>query len=618
MIEFVDVAGSSLPAVALRGVDGRAALLAIANRTLQCALQPIVDVNTGVVHAVEALMRGHDGMGYSSPLDLLDLFFEAGAIAELEELLHGRAIEAFIASPLSSQGGAVRLFVNVDGRALTGLDNSILERTVGMITTFGLPPSVLCVELSERHERFTTLHIERSIHNLKILGVRFAADDFGKGHSELKLLFDQCVDYLKVDQYFIAGINLSERKKIFFSNICRFAHVMGVRVIAEGVETASEFETCRDLGCDFIQGWFVACPQIDPSAVLLTYPHIAKVATTERRLQARQIQNDGAVQAAMKKVPSVQDTSKIGAVFDLFRSYPDIDLCVVVDAAGEPRGTISEVALRPFVYNRYGRDLLLNRGMDHSLSQFINACPSVDVWQTMLHVLDIFIAHPGAGGVIVTESGKYQGILTAQALLTMANERYLTEALDRNPLTHLPGNAIIANRISSLATEMNTSSHKNYLCYFDFDNFKPFNDLKGFRQGDRVIVLFAETMLRHFPDKTRSFLGHLGGDDFVGVFESDEQLAFSAQLLRALNEFAETAANFYTAAERACGYTEGVDRFATVRQFPLLRCSVGVIEFLPLNPPMGSATVDRMIASLKMVAKANKSGMAWDSLPVSQ
>ncbi|MBV8683332.1 MAG: GGDEF domain-containing protein [Caulobacteraceae bacterium] len=592
----------------IRTGDGGADLLERAKAALLCAFQPIVDVHNGVVYGVEALVRGYEALGCEDPLELFDRFVYLESVVALEELLHRRAIESFAAHASDEE---VRLFLNIDGRALLDKRRDVLERTIEILASTGLAPSRVCIELSERSEQYAAKHVEARLQSLRSRGVRFAADDFGLGHAELKLLFDGAIDFVKVDKYFVKNIGESERQKVFLSSVCRFAHLLGVRVIAEGVETEADFEICRDLGCDLVQGWFVATPQTDIKAIPSAYPHIAETGMKLRRLRT-QAGREGPIAAAMISNEPVHETDPMESVFEHFRLYPEMDHCAVVDAAREPLGLISQLSLRPFAYNRYGRDLLRNEGQQRSLARFIRPCPSVDIQRTAGEVLDVFMAHPGARGVIVTEAGKYVGLLTAEALLAMVNERRLTEALDRNPLTRLPGNNAVAGRIQEVLTETGAIQPTRHICYFDFDHFKPFNDYKGFRLGDRVIVLFAEAVQRHIGALPGAFVGHLGGDDFVCALTDHDSDSLRRLLRLLLAEFSDTVAGLYDEAERAQGWIESDDRFGTVRRFPLLRCSVAVVELPTGAASPASVTLDATFARLKATAKANTSGIAWE------
>ncbi|MCD8476564.1 MAG: diguanylate cyclase [Sulfurospirillum sp.] len=101
------------------------------------------------------------------------------------------------------------------------------------------------------------------------------------------------------------------------------------------------------------------------------------------------------------------------------------------------------------------------------------------------------------------------GYLSSRVLLEMINEKNIVDAKDQNPLTGLSGNRII-NEFVSTAME---SKEKVMMAYFDFDNFKPFNDYYGFRKGDRAITLFAD-ILRSAVGLEECLVGHVGGDDF--------------------------------------------------------------------------------------------------------
>ncbi|HSZ52835.1 MAG TPA: diguanylate cyclase [Caulobacteraceae bacterium] len=148
------------------------------------------------------------------------------------------------------------------------------------------------------------------------------------------------------------------------------------------------------------------------------------------------------------------------------------------------------------------------------------------------------------------------GLLTADALLAMVNERRLTEALNRNPLTRLPGNTAVASRISEIVAQGCAPQPVRHICYFDFDHFKPFNDCKGFRLGDRVIVLFAEAMQRHLGALPGSFVGHLGGDDFVCTLSDQDSDGLRRLLRNLLFEFSDTVAGLYDEEERVRGWIE--------------------------------------------------------------
>ena len=266
------------PSSASPTASAEAMTLERAQIALQCALQPIVDVRTGVVHGVEALMRGYERLGYAGPLEVIERFAREGDLVGFEGLMHRKAIAAFLASPLARRSEAGRLFVNLDARAVPAGDMTELSQALDLMRGEGLSAANLCIELSATPPGGAAARLENWIVDFRAAGLRFAADHFGHGGAELKLVHDNLVDYIKVDRYFVSRLESQTRKRVFLANLCRLAHVLGVRVAAQGVETAAEFVACRDLGCDLVQGYHVSRP-LPPDALLAWLQGVSQAAT---------------------------------------------------------------------------------------------------------------------------------------------------------------------------------------------------------------------------------------------------------------------------------------------------------------------------------------------------
>lgn len=245
-----------------------------ARRSLFCVLQPIVEASSGETLGTEALVRGHEVLGFRTPYDLLDEAARIGHLAALEELLLANALKAFARSRIAARGAT--LFLNIDGRALVDARAGLIETAAELFSRAALSRSSLCLEMSERLGRFAAPNLQGRIERLRAAGVGFAADDFGRGHSELKLLFDSTLDFIKVDRYFVTDIATTERKRSFLRGVCALASSLGVKVIAQGVQDGADLQVCRELGCDYVQGWFIARPEADPNQILDTYPQVAQ------------------------------------------------------------------------------------------------------------------------------------------------------------------------------------------------------------------------------------------------------------------------------------------------------------------------------------------------------
>jgi diguanylate cyclase (GGDEF)-like protein len=222
--------------------------------------QPVVDLVTGAVHGVEALVRWqHPTRGLVSPGDFVPLAEETGRIVELGRWVLGEACRQ--AARWRGQLPGVRslaVSVNVSTRQVRR--SVLVDDVQAALAESGLPPEALVLELTEsvlarRREELTAV-----LEEVAALGVRIALDDFGTGYSSLSLLQDLPVDSLKVDRSFVRDLDTSPRRAGFVRAIVDLADALGVTVIAEGVETEAQVAELRRLGCRVGQGFLFARP----------------------------------------------------------------------------------------------------------------------------------------------------------------------------------------------------------------------------------------------------------------------------------------------------------------------------------------------------------------------
>ena len=150
--------------------------------------------------------------------------------------------------------------------------------------------------------------------------------------------------------------------------------------------------------------------------------------------------------------------------------------------------------------------------------------------------------------------------------------RRTSRALDANPLTKLPGNASILEELQARLDKQEPIA----TCYVDLDKFKAFNDQYGFERGDQIIKAAAGVLLVSMRElgNPDDFLGHIGGDDFVLLTspEAAEKIAS-----RVVDDFAQTAPQFYDKEDLKRGYIQGQDRDGQARRFPMLTLSVAIV-----------------------------------------
>ncbi|SIP96290.1 diguanylate cyclase/phosphodiesterase [Rhizobium sp. RU35A] len=577
-------------------------LLPLSKLVLETAFQPIVELSTGRAFGYETLMRGHERLGFASPLHLLDTAAGAEQLLALEQMLASRALAKFATLPDFASN---TLFINLDGR-LIPQGEQVVDKLVAHLRKAGIPPSSICFELSERIDNTSVPEFAGLITKMRKAGFKLAIDDFGVGHAEIKLLCDFPVDYLKIDRHFIAGLEESPRKRHLVRNIVNIAHVLGIRVIAEGVETEPECLACRECGVDLVQGWFIARPTIFTSELQSAFPHLVDLGRGRR---ASQSLDEILIRKQIEMLPTVYEHESVDTVFELFRSNPRQSFFPVLNANGEPRGIISEHHLKEYIYRPFGRDLLKNKIYERAISHFVEGAPIVGLDANAERLMNIFANMDGSDCVILTENMRYAGVVSAASLIKVINEKQLKVAQDQNPLTGLPGNRAIRDFMHEVGRN---DDQTRFFCYCDFDHFKPFNDHYGFQMGDHAISLFAALMRRYFFSEGH-FLGHVGGDDFFIGLSDWTREELNEILERLLSDFHDDVVELYSPEDRAAGIIRGHDRNGRERDFPLLRCSIAVLE-LPEGLLLDDVNrISAAIAGVKAQAKDCESGLVFSS-----
>ena len=315
---------------------------------------------------------------------------------------------------------------------------------------------------------------------------------------------------------------------------------MGIFSIAEGIENEKEYFTCKEIGFELIQGYFIQKPSLDVNELKLIYKNISDL-----NLKKRKKQNvDELILKEIIRLDTININDNLSTLLSKFRKQSIHTFFPVVDSNEYPLGIIHEKKIRPYIYSRYGQDILKYKKIIDSHDSIITKYPVLDLNTKHEKILEVFVNNPESEGVIIANDNKYAGFLTAKSLLNILNEKNIKEAKELNPLTKLPGNILINKYLIKVLKRKKSIF---YLIYFDFDYFKPFNDRFGFRQGDRAIILFSELLKKKFFHKN-SFIGHIGGDDFFLGIEHDELIyeKIIKKTEKIINKFSQTVSNFYT------------------------------------------------------------------------
>ena len=216
--------------------------------------QPIMDLALGTLAGFEALVRWeHPTRGEISPDRFIPSAEQTGLIIPIGRYVLREACRQALTWP-----DDVFLSVNLSTRQLQ--DPALLDDVRAALRETGFAPHRLELEITETTAMDDEQLAAERLRELKALGVRLAIDDFGVGYSSLGYLRRFDVDVLKLDRSFIQGITISGRELAFATSIVELSKLLGVRTVAEGVESVEQVRKLREIGCDLAQGYFFARP----------------------------------------------------------------------------------------------------------------------------------------------------------------------------------------------------------------------------------------------------------------------------------------------------------------------------------------------------------------------
>lgn len=573
---------------------------------IEYAFQPIVNIHTGVCYGCEALLRDWEDVGIPSISRFFDQAYADGLLYNVDLALRERAIQKFARLEWKHQ---VKLFFNLDNRALDS-EEYRAGNTLDILQKFRFPQDAICFEISEKHEIQRTDEAIRTLDSYRDQGFSIAVDDCGSGFAGLKLLYHTRPNFIKIDRFFIQDIAADPHKKMFVSSLVNLAHLMGAMVIAEGVETRQEYYSCRDIGCDLVQGYLIQKPEIDLGRLKNRYDHIRELSRSDRRY--RKGRDEKLILGEMTRIDPLPHTCDLTEVFEKFRRQKDRTFFPIVNDNGEPLGVINENSFKEYLYTRYGGELLKNPAINKNIGRFITRHPIADVHTPAEKILEIYSQNENMDGILIVDNMRYQGFLSAHSLLKVLNEKNIVLARDQNPLTQLPGNTLIHEYVSRALQDR---SARYVLVYFDLDYFKPYNDTYGFRNGDRVIMLFGE-LLKARTEYSDGFAGHIGGDDFfMGMANLPLEKAIR-HIEEIARQFTSDVESFYDPETIRRGCIAAKDRNGTLQAFPLLTVSAAVV-FLPADRDRVYSTeeISKLLTRGKKSAKARADKIAVVRLP---
>ena len=551
--------------------------------------QPIVSLADATVYAHEALIRGPQGSPLHTPEAMLRQAERESLINEFESACVTTSLQSW--SHLHTTG---RLFLNLSANALTyAFTKNGKNALLDWIDKLQIKSRMIVLELTE-HERLDNLdQLLEVAAQLRSVGVSLALDDFGDGRSSLRLWSELKPEIVKIDKYFIKDVSKNGNKLKTIQALQQIADLFGSSLVAEGIENAEDFRVLRDLGISYGQGYFLGHPARLPQEHIseevrhiVFERQVAVFPELGRSSQGGQLRSLSLINA-----PTITEETHNDDLASLFLEDTALHAVAVLKDE-KPVGILNRAQFMNEYSKLYYREVWGRRSCrahinfeprlverNHSVDELVGILTSQD--QRYLN-----------DGFIATHNGSYIGLGTGDQLVRSVTEMRIEAARHANPLTFLPGNIPISMHMERLMKKKVSF----VACYADLNNFKPFNDHYGYWRGDEMIRLLARISMEQC-DSQRDFLGHVGGDDFIYLFQSTD---WHARCQRIVNEFAERALAMFDEEARKGGGLEAEDRHGIVRFFPCTTVSIGAVA-------IDSAKYSRAeeVANLAAIAKHN-------------
>ncbi|MET8787625.1 GGDEF domain-containing protein [Streptomyces sp. NPDC004589] len=450
---------------------------------LRFAFQPVVNLTTGGVAALEILARPESG----------DVLAQARRDPELDGNLAALAVSA-----AARRETLLPLHVNVFAATLADLADLAALRDA--VHKAGRMPWEVTVDIVPPYTHVPHRALLEAVAVLRGEGFGVSADGVGDGDIPLRLLSDMEPDLVKLD------VSLLTRSAAVraMRTLCE---QLGALLSVEGVETELQCAAVRAAGAHLAQGDLFAPPSRLPAADVYV-PALPATATATPR-------TGPSVRQFVRPAALLPATASAGQVRALLNGSPDVSGVVLVDGAGIPVRSVHRSRFLLSMSGRYGHALYADR----PAVKLGDPPRTVGIDATAWEVLDV-VADGGRDRTsddvtVVDRAGRCVGVVRLADLVRTLAESRVEEAAGLNPLTRLPGSDAITGEVDRRIADGRMFA----LSWLDVDHFKQVNDAAGFAAGDELIRAVGRALQGAAFGSTR--VGHIGGDDFLVLADPD-------------------------------------------------------------------------------------------------
>lgn len=537
----------------------------IEKNDLKTVFQPIISLQNGRIIGYEALTRGPIDSKYRNPEILFEDAKQSNLLWDLEILCRANAIEAF-----SGFNSDKFLFLNVDPEIIRD-KHFIKGLTKELLSEYNINPMNLIFEITEKTSINDYENFNEVINYYKSQGYKIAIDDVGTGYSGLTTIANTRPYYIKIDKSLIKGISFDNFKKSIVKALVEFVNTANAKIIAEGIEDEVDLYTLIEIGVHYGQGYYIA----RPSNYVVDSVDLISERIIEKNLKMKKNNFSSCASVEIGEIAredkGIFPLLPCSELYKFFKDNPNVQGIPVVNAHKKIEGLVMNSSFLSMVGTQYGWSVFMKRPVQ--LVMDLNPLV-VDYHTSLDKVSKIVVSREESklyDYILVEKDNKYYGVVPIATLLEKTMEHELRIAKYSNPLTGLPGNVVIEDTISRMISEKNDFS----LLYFDINDFKAYNDTYGFEKGDKVLIFAAGIIKKYVSSFKDSFVGHVGGDDFVAIVKDQNIKELCKKIT---DDFDCKISNFYSEDHKSKGYIRCKNRKNKDENYSLMSISIAVIQ----------------------------------------
>ncbi|GGM62708.1 GGDEF domain-containing protein [Longimycelium tulufanense] len=480
------------------------------------AFQPLVNLNTGGVVAMEALARlpGHH------VFELLDAAVQENRLVEVDVGLAVRAV-----SSATEHETLLPLHLNLQAETVSH-GAAVLDPVREILAAAGRRTREVTLELGGQLCHLAADTVLRAVDELRAAGFRVALDQLGATDVPLGLLADTRADLLKLDRRLIGGLPRDRDRVALLEALVHLATRSRAGLVAVGVEATHQLNALRRLGVHLVQGNLLAPAARRPVDRVSIATPVSEATDPGTRL-ATPVTAGPRVTEFLHPAVTLPATATAEEVRRVLADRPTLSGVVLVDEQDRPLWTVDRNRFLLAVTGPYGHALHAKRSAD----RLADEPRTVGTATTALEVLDVVAATDPQRRyddvVVVDDAGGCLGVVRISDIVRGMAEMKVEEAAALNPLTRLPGSDAVAHDVHRRIAEGQVFA----VGWLDVDGFKGVNDTAGFSAGDDLIRAVGRSLTDAAAALSSVFVGHVGGDDFLVVAELDDVVPLVSAVL---------------------------------------------------------------------------------------